>query len=170
MRSRKPTMPGGTPEQSVASARGPERVWTLAETLDGYEIEELTPTQAARLLRKQGSKRSEPGAPEDAPWQSLRNRARGRQSSRPGRSPDRTAESGQGDGEGGASDEKEECVLSDGRPTPGVAMPKPETTRGRLGAFLRDRLRGWRLTSDGVRTPRVLRPDSWLGAFGQQGG
>ena len=163
-------MPSGNPDQSVASARGPERAWSLVETLDGYEVEELTPSQAARLLRKRIARRSEPQAPEHAPGHSLRDRARGRQPNRLGRSPEGTGGPQQRDGEGGASDGNEERVLIDRPSSPEAATPMPQTTRGRLGALLRGRLRGWRLISDGVRTPRVLRPVSWLGAYGQQGG
>ena len=107
MRRRKPTLPNGTPEQSAASACGPEWAWTLAETLDGYEVEELTPTQAARLLRKRITERVKSEASEQALGQSFRNRARGRQPNRLGRSPDRTGGPQQKDREGGASDEKE---------------------------------------------------------------
>jgi hypothetical protein len=140
------------------------------ETLDGYEVEELTPRQAARLLRKRIARRSEPEASEHALGQSLRNQARGREPNRPGRSPDRTGGSQQKDGEVEASDEKEERVLTDWCSTPVAAMPKPETKRGRLGAFLRGRLRGWRLVADGVLVPRVLSPLSQLGPSGQRAG
>ena len=124
MRRTKPTMPSGNPEQSVTSEPGPERAWSLVETLDGYEVEELTPRQAARLLRKRIDRRCEPQPPEHAPGQSLRNQARGRQPNRPGRSPERTAESGQRDGEGEASDETEE----------GVRVPRLLSPVSQLGA------------------------------------
>jgi hypothetical protein len=117
-------MPSGNPEQSAPSERGPEWAWTLAETLDGYAVEELTPAQAARLLRKRIAKRSEPQAPEHAPGQSVRNRARDRQPNRLGRSPERTSGPRQKDGQVGASDEKEE----------GVRVPRFLSPVSQLGA------------------------------------
>jgi hypothetical protein len=56
MRRKKPTLPSGNPEEAVASERG----WFLLEALDGYAVEELTPTQAAKLLRKRRTRRLEP--------------------------------------------------------------------------------------------------------------
>jgi hypothetical protein len=114
MRRRKPTLPSGTSQQSGASERG----WTLAETLDGYAVEELTPTQAARLLRKREDGRLEPEASERALGPSLRNQAQGRQPHRLGRSAAPTGGSQQKDGEGGASDKKEDGVRARRHVTP----------------------------------------------------
>ena len=123
MRRRKPTLPSSTPDESRASERG----WSLVETLDGYAVEELTPTQAARLLRKRGAMRLEPQAPERAPGPSLRNQTQGRQPRRLGRSPDRTGGPQQRDSESGSSDEKEE----------GVRVPRVLTPVSQLVASVR---------------------------------
>jgi hypothetical protein len=123
MRRRKPTLPSSTPDESRASERGPERAWSLVETLDGYAVEELTPTQAARLLRKRGARRLEPQAPEHASGQSLRTQAQGRQLHRLGRSPSRTGGPPQKDDEGGASDGNEERVFIDRRSAPACGGP-----------------------------------------------
>jgi hypothetical protein len=51
MHSKNSTMVSGNPDTSSAAERGFDGPWSLLETLDSYEVEELTPAQAAELLR-----------------------------------------------------------------------------------------------------------------------
>jgi hypothetical protein len=52
MHSKHATMVSGNPDTSSATERGFDGPWSLLETLDSYEVEELTPAQAAKLLRE----------------------------------------------------------------------------------------------------------------------
>ena len=60
MHKSKPTMPSGNPDELSPTERGPDGAWSLLETLDSYELEELTPAQAAKFLRE-GSTTGGPG-------------------------------------------------------------------------------------------------------------
>jgi hypothetical protein len=61
MNRSKPTMQSGHPSEASATERGLDGAWSLLETLDAYEVEELTPDQAAKLLRAGNTtRRSQP--------------------------------------------------------------------------------------------------------------
>jgi len=66
MRRSKPTIVTVSRDEPPVTAAGPEKAWSLVETLDSYEVKELTPAQAAKLLRERRTRQSEPGAPERA--------------------------------------------------------------------------------------------------------
>ena len=51
MHSKSSTTVRGNPDTSSATERGFDGPWSLLETLDRYEVEELTAAQAAELLR-----------------------------------------------------------------------------------------------------------------------
>jgi hypothetical protein len=54
MHERNSTISSGNTDRSSAKAWGIEGPWSLRQTLDDYELEELTAAQAAELVRETG--------------------------------------------------------------------------------------------------------------------
>jgi hypothetical protein len=57
MQTTNTAMASGNPDTSSTTERGLDGAWSLLETLDNYEVEELTPAQATKLLREAATDR-----------------------------------------------------------------------------------------------------------------